>query len=192
MTPEELEKNLKEWSAKNSGHDIHRNYIGLSTISECQRLIYYRFFNEVNISVEARLKNRDAYEREESIKERLRGMGLYKPGKEISLFGGLVQGHTDGEIIEDLLEIKTVPLDSHFPRDGRIPTKAYWQTQAYLKYGHYKFSFIIYYAKQNGALCVVGISPNNFIAEKIEAKIERLVEAVRKKEIPICECGRCR
>jgi hypothetical protein len=191
MISKELEQKLIQWSAVNSGYDEHRPYIGLSGIGDCSLVIYRRFFNQTGASTESRLKTRYAYEVEENIKQRLMALGLYSPGKEISIYDGLVQGHTDGEFNRDLLEIKTVPLTEHIPRDNEIPRKPYWQSQAYMLYGHYTRSIMIYFARDYGILRVFEISRSSAMGDRISSKVDALVESVRAKVSPPCDCGRC-
>lgn len=190
MRSEELQRRLTDWSVINSGYDEKRNYIGLSSIADCQRILYRKFFNRTGTSIEQRLRTRASYEIEFNLKERLKAMGFLKPGKEIRLYEGLVQGHTEGEIVGNLFEIKTVPLSEHFP-DGKIPAKSYWQCQGYMKYGKYPMTLLLYYGRDDGLFKFYEVHPNEGIMQLIEAKIHRLVDAVTKKCEPICECGKC-
>jgi len=187
-----LEKKLIEWSVNNSGYDEHRDYIGLSTLADCSRIIYHRYFNRVGLAREGHLKTRYCYEVEENIKERFRRMGLYSPEKEISIFDGLVKGHTDGEILGYLLEIKTVPETDHIPRCSvYIPGKVYWQVQAYMLYGSYNRAFLIYLARKFGLFRVFIVTRDESLQSKINIRVNDLVEAVRRRKIPACECGKC-
>jgi hypothetical protein len=191
MKAADLERILIDWTVRNSGYDEHRNYIGLSGIGDCSLMIYRRFFNHTGASVESHLKTRYAYEIEENIKQRLRGMGIYSPSKEISIYDGLVQGHTDGEINSDLLEIKTVPLTEHIPR-GEIPRRSFWQSQAYMLYGKYSWCLIIYFARDYGAFKVFELRRDLGVGDRIMAKVDALVEFVQTKIPPPCDCGRCK
>ncbi len=192
MIVKDVEKELIEWSAANSGYDEHRPYIGLSGIGDCSLLIWRRFFNHTGASTESRLKTRYSYEIEKNLQERLKAMGIYSPGKEISLYDGLVQGHTDGEINKDLLEIATVPLTEHIPRSDEIPRKKFWQSQAYMLYGHYDRSIIIYFARDYGVFKVFKVFRHRVMGDRIMSKVDALVEFVQEKVPPPCECGKCR
>ncbi len=191
MKAVELEKALTDWTVENSGYDEHRNYIGLSTIADCPKEIYRRFFNETHASRELRLRTRFTYEIEANLIERLRALGLYRKAETISVYDGLVQGNPDGRILEDLLEIKTIPLSEHIPRD-RLPARVYWQCQAYMKYGSYPATLVIYLARETGCFKVFDICPNAMRMEIIDRKVQRLIQAVKTKTEPACECGRCK
>ncbi len=195
MNASSLERNLIEWSVLNSGYDEHRNYIGLSGIGDCSLVIYRKYFNRTGASAESQLKTRYSYEVEQLIQKRLLDMGGsmkgYLPGKEISLYDGLVQGHTDGEFDGDLLEIKTVPLAEHIPVNREIPRRAFWQSQAYMLYGPYSRTLIIYFARDFGKFKIFELRPDNRLMIEIPQKIDRLVGAVIKKVPPPCDCGRC-
>ncbi len=196
MNASSLERNLIEWSVLNSGYDEHRNYIGLSGIGDCSLVIYRKYFNRTGASAESQLKTRYAYEVEQLIQKRLLDMGRsikgYLPGKEISLYDGLVQGHTDGEFDEDLLEIKTVPLFEHIPADGRIPWRPFWQSQAYMLYGNYERSLIIYFGRDYGIFKVFELWRDRRMGDRIMSKVDALVEFVRTKIPPPCDCGKCK
>lgn len=188
-----FENKLIEWSVRNSGYDEHRDYIGLSTIGDCPRLIYHRYFNRTGISTEGHLKTRYNYEVEENIKNRLRQIGAYSPGKEISIHNGLVKGHTDGEISGCLLEIKTVPQTKYLPTNYSIgiSEKIYWQIQAYMLYGQYAVTLMIYFARDYGQFRIFAFAPDKSVQSKIDQKINRLIGAIRDRKVPSCECGRC-
>ncbi len=195
MIARELEEKLIDWSRANSGYDEHRPYLGLSGIGDCSLVIYRKYFNRTGASAESQIKTRYSYEVEQLIQRRLLAMGGsmkgYFPGKEISLYDGLVRGHTDGEFDEDLLEIATVPLTEHLPRGDQIPRKKFWQSQAYMLYGHYNRTIVIYFARDYGVFRFFELRPDNRLQIEIQQKIDHLVGAVIKKIPPPCECGRC-
>jgi len=194
-----LQKELTDWSIKNSGYDEHRNYIGLSVILDCPRIIYRRFFNHTGMPMELRLRTRYSYEVEEIIKNRFKAIEVYSKGKEISIYDGLVKGHTDGEIqtidpprLVALLEIKTVPATDHIPKTfHEIPRKVIWQAQAYMLYGYYNLTFCFYFARESGLFRIFEIRPDPEIRQVIIKKVDYLVKSVTLKELPICECGKC-
>lgn len=190
MRAGELERLFMTWSIQNSGYDEHRNYIGLSTISDCPRLIYTRYFTKTGITAETHLRTKASYEIEADLKDRLREMGIFKDGKEISLHDGLVKGHTDGEIDGSLLEIGTVPKTEYLPQNPTF--KKLIQSQAYMCFGKYSHSLILFYARDYGAFRIFDLfedPPAQFLIKK---KIDALVTAIHEKTIPKCECGRCK
>ncbi len=187
-----LQMALINWTVANSGYENQRAYIGLSGIADCPQVIYDHFMhgNKPN-GINGHLLTRISYELEADLIRRLTALNLYKPAKEISLYDGLVRGHPDGIIDGDLLEIKTVAEEDHFPREGKLPRRVYWQVQAYLHFSKLRHAQIIYLARANGALKVIPIHYNPSLALDIVNKIDMLVEAVRSYKRPDCVCGRC-
>ncbi len=191
MNAWELEYKLTDFSVRTSGYDEHRDYIGLSGVWDCPLVIYRRYFNRMGVSTEARLKTKYSYEVEDIIKRRLRAMGILSPSREISLYDGLVKGHTEGEILGRLFDVKTVAISAHFP-NGQLPYKVRFQMNAYMKYGPYPDTLVIYFARDSGLFKAYDLFPDSDIQIEIVVKLEQLVEAVRNKRQPKCECGRCR
>lgn len=198
MNPtEQLERDLTAWMVANSRLDSHRPYIGLSKAWECPRRIYDDYHNIVatDPSREMVLRTFYSYQLEDLIMGWLAskfGDRVKHPGPDISRFEGLLQGHTDGMWGRDLVEVKTVPLSQHIPDTWkRLPQRVFYQVQAYLHYTKIKYCQVIYFARDCGAVRVFGIPYNPGRGEQIEAKFNRLVWAVRSKDRPECECGRC-
>lgn len=191
MNAIDLERILIDWTIRNSGYDEHRNYIGLSGIGDCPRIIYHRFFRETPASIESRLKTRLSYEIEANLIERLTLIGIYKRRKDpIMAYDGLVQGHIEGEISGSLLEIKTVPLFDYLPLRS-VPRRVYWQSQAYMYYGGYPATLCIYFVRDDGRFKIFDLWPDYRIMMEIDRKIQVLINAIKKEEIPACQCGRC-
>jgi hypothetical protein len=187
-----LQAALLEWTAKNSGHVVNRQYIGLSGMGDCDRVIYERFVNGVQHSKSERIQDAYSFEVEAAIICRLDAMGLYQPAPVISLYGGLIKGHTDGLVGGDLLEIKTVRLAAHFPEFPRLPNRVYIQVQAYMQYAGLERAHVIYVARESGDLRVIGCTYNPRVGERIKLRVENLVMCVHEKRIPECSCGgRC-
>lgn len=175
-----------------SRHQERRNYIGLSSIGECERVIYDLYTHGVSHSLQARLKDAMGYALEDVLIARLTEMGLYRPASPIVLYDGLVQGHPDGEVDGDLLEIKTIESAKWLPEPSRLPNRVFFQVQAYMHYAGYGRAHVLYLARDTGEMRVIGVSHNDNIAEKINAKIARLVSAVKTGQRPACSCGYCR
>lgn len=185
---------LVNWTVKHSGHE-ERGYIGLSGIYECERAIYDRVRFGQRWSVDEHLRTRLSYELESALIERLRGAGLYGEGEEISLYDGLVQGHTDGSLLVPpaervVLEIKTVSYDAHFP-GARVPERVYWQVQAYMHYLQRREALVLYMARASGEVRAYPLRYNVRLGMVIDAKVRRLVSSVQKMEKPACSCGEC-
>ena len=191
MLSKDLQTEIMNWTVLHSGYIEKRGYIGLSEIGLCERVIYERYYNGAAISLDDHLKSRIGFEMETALIERLREMKLYHAGESIELYDGMVQGHTDGVINGDVLEIKTIPFENWFPRERKLPARVYWQVQAYLAYTERRFAHVVYLARDTGYAQVYGLKLHDGMKERIAAKLERMVEAVRELRRPECTCGRC-
>lgn len=186
MLSRNLQSALIDWTVQHSGHVNRRACIGLSQIGESETDLVRGYFLGVERQVSEHLKFRLSFEMEDKLIERLGDMGVYSPGEEISLFGGLVQGHTDGVIERsDILEIKTVPLESHLPENGRVSSKIYWQVQAYMHYLKRTWTHVLYLARESGMVRVVGVEYKPEIGARIEAKLSQVVAAVMEGALPV-------
>jgi hypothetical protein len=196
MYSDDLQRMVLNWTVLHSGDErgvALRGYIGLSGIADCERVIYERVIFGRNPSLDEHLKFRIGYELEAALIERLTAMGIYFPGETIDLYDGLVQGHTDGVIQGgDLLEIKTIPAENFLPQRGKLPAKTYWQVQAYLHFLKRQRAHVVYLCRDSG---LVQVYPQRYqrdtMGVQIQAKVDRLVEAVRALQKPECTCGRC-
>lgn len=191
MLSNELQKTLIDHIASLSPHEDHRKYIGLSSIGDCEQIIYDRYVNGQPSSNDERLKHALAYDYEGVIIDRLLELGLYHKAPAIELHLGMVLGHPDGEVNGDLLEIKTVPSADRIPVPPRLPNRAFYQVQAYMHYGGYRRCHVIYIARDTGHIRVVGVSYSPMIGNRIETKLIRIVAAIRNHQRPACTCGWC-
>jgi len=187
----DLQRQLVKYIVEHSGHDAHRRYIGLSGIGDCEQVIYDRYMSGTPATVNERMKTAISYDLEQALIEKLTALRLYRPGEEISRLYGLVQGHTDGWIRNDLLEIKTIEREEWFP-ESRVPFRVYMQVQAYLHYLNTQFAQVIYLARDTGAVQVYGIRRDERRGEEIESKLVHLMSAVMTMNRPECTCGRCK
>ena len=191
MKSADLQSQLITYSADTCGHLESRGYIGLSGIGDCARVTYDRYTQGKPAPLCDRLKFKLSNELEAALIARITDLGVYGPRREIVLHGGLVQGHTDGELDGDLLEIKTLACEKYIPTAGKIPTRIYWQVQAYLRYGPYRLAHLLYLARDTGAIVVLPVVPNRYTQDAIARTIDLLVNAVAKAQRPICTCDRC-
>ena len=192
MNPSDLQSQLTAFIAKDSGTQDRRPFIGLSEMYHCPWQIYDRYLHGVPASVDERLKFAVGNDLHEMMVDRLTRMGLYRPAQAIDLFDGLIQGHPDGVIEDDLLEIKTIEREEWFPDlHKKLPGKMYWQVQAYMFYGGYPRALAVYLARNTGRILAFHIQPNRAIAARIDEKASLLLEAVKAGSPPKCECGRC-
>lgn len=191
MLSTDLQRQLVNHIIKNSGHEDHRAFIGLSQISRCEQVLYDRFIHGESAGVSEKMKSALAHDLQEVLVVKLTVLRMFAPGRIIELHGGLVQGHPDGEVCGDLLEIKTVEREDWLPGIGRLPTGVYWQVQAYLHYAGYRFGHVVYIARDTGSIKVIGVRKNPDVCRQIDIKVTRLVAAVKSLQRPDCTCGRC-
>jgi len=199
MRTVDLQRELVDWSVRNSGFDAARDYIGLSGIADCERVIYDRLREGQRASINEQLRTRISYELEAALVGRLTAMSLYYlPGETISLHGGLVQGHTDGSVShngqepQEILEIKTLERETWLPVNGLISRRVAWQVQAYMHYLKRRYTHIVYLARDTGAILCLGLKYDLVFGGKIQAKVELLVKAVQETKRPRCTCRRCK
>lgn len=189
-----LQTQLIEYTIHHPRLEPHRDYLGLSGIGDCPRVLYDKYMRQAGNAEHApdrALYFYMGYAMEDDIVARLKAVGDYQPGIELSLYNGLVKGHTDGSINGELLEVKSVALAEHLPKDGRLPRRVYWQVQAYLFYGGFHRAQVVYVARENGQMVVIDCEANPAMGGKIAKKVAGLVRAVKDGRRPACECGRC-
>ncbi|RPI64503.1 MAG: hypothetical protein EHM48_00700 [Planctomycetaceae bacterium] len=189
--PRDLQTALVNWTVAHSGHEQARAYIGLSGIADCDQVIYDRYFEGSHAQVGQHLLTRVSYDLEAKLVERLGDIGIYQTGEEISLFDGVVQGHTDGRIGEAVLEIETIALERWLPQEGRLPNRIFMQVQAYMHYLKRDFCHVLYLARDTGIVQVNGIRRRPELGDVIEAKVSRLAVAVLEYQRLPCSCGKC-
>lgn len=193
MQTKNLQQAIVNFTAQTSGWGERRPYIGLSGIGDCEQIIYNRFFfGERRPDVGRLLTTKISYELETALIARLTAIGVYSPAEPILLYGGQVQGHLDGVVGgTDILEIKTVPMEEHFPENNIVSRRIFWQMQSYMHFSTMKYTQVVYLARSTGAIFVVGVRYQEKLGRELETKVRRLVEAVRERKAPGCTCGRC-
>lgn len=194
MRAVEVEQALVDWSARNSGHQARRGYIGLSQMGDCERRVVEELRRGRLAPVEELLKHKLAFEIEWALKARLRAVfGEFRDGEEICLHDGLVRGHPDGRLADgDLVEIKTIGTVEHIPGSVReMPRRVFFQAQAYLAYTTARVVHVVYLARDCGRLSVLGVRPTPAVILEIRERVERLARAVERMETPACTCRRC-
>jgi hypothetical protein len=187
----DLQKQLTNYIVLHSGFDKRRPYIGLSGIGDCEAVIYDRYMHGQTASIEEQMKTAISYDLEACLVAKLKKMRLYKAGPDIVLYHGLVQGHTDGKVGDDLLEIKSLPREEYFPEHHLAP-RIFWQVQAYMHYLDIAWCQVVYIARDTGCVRVYPIRYHERRGEEVAMKVDRLVIAVGLVERPKCSCGRCR
>lgn len=186
-----LETRLITWTVNHGRLNNRERYIGLSKIGECPRQVYQTYFHHgLRTDAEQLMKFYIGYASEDDVVLRLKAIGDYRDGEQISMFGGMVQGHTDGSLEGKLIEIKSVGRESYLP-DGRLPDRVWWQVQAYLRYTHYTSAWVIYLARETGRLKVFDVPEDRNMGKRIHNRVHALVRAIENRIEPVCECGKC-
>src|SRR5690606_15401377 len=96
------------------------------------------------------------------------------PFPEIRMQWGLVSiaGHPDLSFNGYPADCKSVPLDEHLPKDGKLPRKVYWQMQAYMFYTQKDRALVIYESRETGLIRHYWIRANLSIQRQIHSKLE--------------------
>lgn len=191
----DLRKQLLNWTLTHSGAEF-RDYLGMSRIAECPRLLYDELLYGRDWSTAAHLLCYQGYLHERDVLARLQAMNGHQlgPGRQFSDFGGRFRGHSDAEWDGDLLEIKsTVSQDLDRIRENKhLSVRHFWQIQTYMHYGRYARALVVYVARDTGYLYVAQIRYLEHIAERARLKASVILEAIDHKEPPDCECGHCK
>jgi len=197
MNANEISDQLLTWTIKNSGAE-QRQYLGMSAISSCPAEIYRWMTHGRYWETSAHLSCYSGYLFESDIKHRLMAIygGRLKPGRElVADFDPRFVGHTDGELDDLLLEIKSVTnekLERIRHIDRRIPRNNYEQVQCYMRHGGYQWAVVVYVARDTGALWAADVPYSVSVAERLDEKARSILAAVDANVAPKCACGRCR
>ncbi len=193
---------LLQYTIAKSGAE-RRAYLGMSRISDCPRVLYRELVagGERDWSIAMHLNCYAGYLYERDIKERLGNLNLYVPGSERELVANFDQrfrGHTDGAISDGrLLEIKSTVQSNlaDIIARHRLPYRHYQQVQIYLHHGGFPGAVVVYVARDTGNLHVEEIRPHPSVADDLNAKARRILDALDSPIDhiePACECHRCK
>lgn len=198
MTTPDVQAKLLLHLRANSGWEQKRNYLGMSNIADCPRALFDRFFHGRPDPTERdHLMCYAGYLFQADVTRRLIEIGLYRPSSERELvaeFDPRFIGHTDGELVTgQLLEIKSTD-EKGFDKINethRCKAAHYRQVMAYMRYGGYKQTVIIYVARESFRHLAVRVNYNQALAEELEEKARYVLSAIDKEERPECVCRRC-
>lgn len=179
-----------------------REYLGMSQIGRCSRELYFDLVEgREEMSQEARRRCYEGRVHQADVVARIEKAGVPVLNEERELrapFDGRFErqflGHVDGEIDGDLLEIKSVEGEDQMAKIRRFgPRKRDRpQCQAYMRYGGYARTLIVYKSRADGATWVCWLSRDDEAGEALEEKAKRVLQAVDDGVPPACECGYCR
>lgn len=200
MSDKEIAYRITTHIARVSGLDQHREYLGISKISQCPRAAVLEFRNGITETGEAHRMCYAGYEQERAVMQLLYNAGVainsFPMSKEVvAPFDSRLRGHIDGETVDgDLLEIKSV---SRFKfdkirKDHHAKFEHFVQVQLYMRYGGWKKSFIVYRCRETYEHVVVEVPYNEGQAEKFEQKARKMLAYIDEGSLPPCECGRCK
>lgn len=194
MKAVEIERLITNHTIAKSNFDESRNYIGMSQLHLCDVEIYKNYFNGYKADISSRLKCYKGYQMEKDLITRLDDCfgDDFKSGKshEVLANMGMVRGHPDGYLFGKPVDIKTVALDIHVPKDSfSIPFKVRCQMQAYMYFLPASFGYVIYESRESGLIRVFEVIPTN-LQLTFQDRCTRLVAAIVAHERPACSCGK--
>jgi len=198
MTTPDVQGQLMLHLRANSGLEQHREYLGMSAIADCPRVLYDRF-----VDGRSEPSDRDhlmcyvGYLFQADVTKRMTELGLFRPNSERELvaeFDSRFVGHTDGELVTgQLLEIKStdeVGFDK-VKETQWLKFAHYRQVITYMRYGGYKQAIILYVARESFRHLALRVIYNQRLAEELEEKARYVLSAIDKGEPPTCTCRRC-
>lgn len=192
-----IEENLR----LNSGLDLHRDYLGMSSIGKCSRRVVREYLHGISdVSLRSHQASHIGYLIEEDLMGRLWEMGIAKMLEEsqkevVAPFDTRLRGHVDGETVDgDLLEVKTVTVakfekvkSSHLAL-----IEHFAQVQLYMKYGRWQRCWIIYVCRDTFEHYVVKVNYLHTQGLKYELKAQRMLAHIDSGMLPECECRWCK
>jgi len=175
---QEITEGLTKWTIENSGHQLERDYIGLSHCAlSIEEIVEFRL-NGFPVGEDQLRKFYKGYQMEADLLRRLRIRfgDRVQPGGEIVAFGGRVKGHPDFLFDGYPGDCKSVPLNEHIPQRGRLPRRVFWQMQGYMLFAPAQRSVVVYESRETGIIEAFDVFPARGIQEEIHAKVGRVME----------------
>ncbi len=197
ITTKDLETKIDSHVRLHSGLET-RHYLGMSQVAHCIREAYDGFMDG-GIEDRSDFAHRMCYVGylfEQDTLRRLREMRIatFNRRELVSDFDDRLRGHIDGETVwGDLLEIKSVTR-SKFElvcKDSRALHEHNDQVQLYMRYGGWKFAWIVYVCRENFEHKVIRVRYDEVRALRLEEKARRILAAIDARQRPECECGYC-
>ena len=176
-----ISKLLEQYTASISNFETARKYVSLSHIGQDEGEIIRMYKAGFDDSEAIRLRCYKGYQMEKDLLKRIGAcfprQAVY-PFPEISMLWGhvLIQGHPDFSFEGYPGDCKTVPLDEHFPREGKLPRKVYWQMQAYMRFSEKEKGLVIYESRETGAIRHYWIRANESVQRQIYSKLKYVVD----------------
>lgn len=174
----QLHEALMLVTCNNSHLEQHRPYIGLSAIASEVEDIIDLFEKGADMGRANHLKCHMGYAMEEMMLRRLQHIPEAEEHPEIVVPGsnGMIKAHPDFRVFGCPADIKSVLKDEYIPQPSKLPKRAYWQMQANLLYTEAECGFLVYESRETGKISVIAVKPNQFIQDKIRAKVADLIQ----------------
>jgi len=191
---------VNETVRRSSGLEKRREYLGMSMIGYCPKVIYERYYQRQNPGMTEHRNCYRGYYFESETKRLLIKSGVLRINSSkdvVSSFDTMFRGHIDGEDNSgNLIEIKSM-TNIKFEKivnDGRgIPKKHYMQIQAYMKAGNYPAAYYVAVSTELFPMMhVVKIGRNEGMMLEIEDKARNILNCIKYEQPPKCECGYCK
>ncbi len=176
---------VEQYTASISNFQTKRNYVSMSHAVENADTLLNQYYNGFADSLDIRLRCYKGYQWERDLMERLAKTFpqsvYYDPKQEIELtaFDGLVKGHLEASFDDYPLDGKTVPLDEHLPKDGKVSRRIYWQLNAYMLYSHKEKALAVFESRESGHLRDFWIRENKSIQSAINDKFTLVTSAIK-------------
>lgn len=192
----DLEEKITAHLSKRSGLKLRKQYLGMSQIWKCPRVLYQAWFEGAAPDEFAHRMAYTGHMHEWDVFDRLREMGeaALKRRELVASWDDRLRGHTDGEMVwGDLLEIKSVSAHKFEMVDyhGRALHEHADQVQLYMLYGGYHWTWMVYVNRETFEHRVMRIIFDPARAERLVMKAKRVLAAIDAGVAPECECGRC-
>jgi len=184
-----IEETADEW-------EPDRRYLGMSAIGRCPRELYFNLVDGRPTPNHGQLlRCHEGYLHEFDIVERLHRAGFTVTNIDRELvapFDDRFRGHIDGEVLDGLLEIKSLNPRKFDLVHHMGPLAAHLdQVQAYMRYGGYERCLIVYKNRESGGIWCFEVTVNPAEGERIERKARDILAAVDAHKPPECTCGHC-
>lgn len=197
MDKSDLIKNLEKCVEQNSRYEVKRNYLSMSRIGECARVLYFEYLDASIPYYQSYAGAFLGYTFEDIVAKWLIDLKILDPGTrgfELSAFDGKFKGHTDGLTFQrELIEIKSLN-EKKFDRvrqDVKVPVKNFLQAQTYMYHGNFSEAIIFYVCRETMRFEIKSFKAVSIVGQRTTEKAKRILRAVDQNQPPSCECGYC-
>lgn len=202
MNTKTLKRRLQQELCRQSGWEVRRDYLGMSSIGQCPRQLYHNYIAGRPIDEQSHWFCWTGYLHEDAIVRLLTNSAeTQERGVEVVAdFDDRFRGHVDLVLDGDLVEIKSTGWDKFQKlRMGEPPRHNVEQVQMYLCHGGWDVCHLVYVARdvpprewQGLPFWTFEIRSNQSEIKRLNAKAKRVLLAIDRNVPPVCECGRCR